>query len=96
MLPKEIDASLRKLGVDGEKVRGVIERDFARYLDEKAPERKQRDLPGSIAKLLTTFGQPLAKRYAGRVADQLMRPDGPSFAEQLDKVRARRASQTEG
>ncbi|MHB8959630.1 MAG: hypothetical protein ACYDAN_08390, partial [Candidatus Limnocylindrales bacterium] len=32
MLPKEIDASLRKLGGDGDRVRGTIERDFARYL----------------------------------------------------------------
>ncbi|HEX8959763.1 MAG TPA: hypothetical protein VF770_08065, partial [Solirubrobacterales bacterium] len=60
MLPKEVDAALRKLGTDGERVRGTIERDFARYLDEKAPERKQRDIAGILGGLLITVGRPLA------------------------------------
>ena len=44
MLPPEIEKTLRKLGPDGEKVRGTLEREFADYLDEKAPQRKERDL----------------------------------------------------
>ena len=33
MLPKEIDAALGSLGTDGDRVRGVIEREFASYLE---------------------------------------------------------------
>ena len=44
MLPKEVDKTLRKLGSDGDKVRGTIEREFADYLEAKAQERRSRDL----------------------------------------------------
>ena len=33
MLPKEIDKAVRSLGDDGERVRGVLEREFAAYLE---------------------------------------------------------------
>ena len=92
MLPKEVDASLRKLGSDGERVRGTIERDFARYLDEKAPERKQRDVAAIVGGLLLQFGRPFAIKYGRKLAEEMLQPDGPAFAEQLAKVRARRAS----
>jgi hypothetical protein len=91
MLPKEIDASLHKLGDDGEKVRGTIERDFARYLNEKAQERKQRDLVAIVGGLLLTLGRPLAVKYGKQLAADMLRPDGPAFQEQLDKVRSKRA-----
>ena len=51
MLPKEIDAALGKLGDDGDRVRGTIEREFARYLDDRAEERKSRDLTGTLSAL---------------------------------------------
>jgi hypothetical protein len=35
MLPEEIDRVVSRLGDDGEKVRGVLEREFASYLAEK-------------------------------------------------------------
>lgn len=89
MLPKEIDASLRKLGDDGERVRGVIERDFARYLDEKAPERKQRDIAGILGGLLLTLGRPIAVRYGKQFAEQALNPDRAAFEAQLERVRAR-------
>ena len=38
MLPREVDKTLKKLGSDGDKVRGTLEREFASYLDEKAEE----------------------------------------------------------
>ena len=91
MLPKEIDASLRKLGDDGEHVRGTIERDFARYLDEKAPERKQRDLAGIVGGLLLTVGRPIAVRYGKQLAEGLMATDPESFSAQLAKIRERRS-----
>jgi hypothetical protein len=92
MLPKEIDASLKKLGTDGVHVRGTIERDFARYLDEKAPERAKRDVAGIVGGLLLQLGRPLAVKYGRQLAEEMLRPNGPGFNEQLEKVRSRRAA----
>ena len=33
LLPKDVEKALRKIGTDGSKVRGTLERDFAKYLD---------------------------------------------------------------
>jgi hypothetical protein len=41
-----------------------------------------------------TAGRPLAVKYGRRMAEEMLRPDGPAFGEQLDKVRARRAAMT--
>ncbi len=92
MLPKEIDEALGKLGDDGDKVRGTIEREFAAYLEEKAPERKSRDLSATISTLLIAAGKPLIARYGKQIVDQLTTADPPQLREQLDKVRARRAA----
>jgi hypothetical protein len=91
MLPKEIDDRLKKLGTDGVKVRGTIEREFAAYLDEKAEERKQRDLTGAIAALLLTAGRPFVSRYAKQLAEQIATSDPKQFDAALAKVRARRS-----
>jgi hypothetical protein len=91
MLPGEIDRSLKKLGTDGDKVRGLIEREFAAYLDEKADERKKRDLPAAMAALLLTAGKPFVTRYGKELVERLTTADPKQFAEQLEKVRARRA-----
>jgi hypothetical protein len=93
MLPKEIDKSLKKLGTDGAKVRGTIEREFAAYLDEKAEERKSRDLPGAIAALLLAAGRPFISRYAKQLAEQIGSSDPKQFSVAMDRVRARRAEQ---
>ena len=91
MLPKEIEKSIKKLGTDGEKVRGTIEREFAAYLDKTADERKKRDLTGALAGLLLTAGRPFVQRYAKQLAEQVSTTDPKAFASQMDKVRARRA-----
>ncbi len=92
MLPREIDASLQKLGNDGKRVRGTIEREFANYLAEKAPERRERDLGTVAASLLSTVGRPVVQRAGRQLVEQLFAPDGQGFERQLQKVRARRAA----
>ncbi len=92
MLPKEIDNALGKLGGDGAKVRGTIEREFAAYLEEKAPERKSRDLPATISSLLMSAGKPFIARYGKQIVDQLTTADPQQLREQLDRVRARRTA----
>jgi hypothetical protein len=89
MLPDEVEAVLRKLGTDGDKVRGTIEREFARFLEEKAPERRQRDLAGMAGGLLSNVLRPASVRVGREFAERLFDPDGPSFAEGLRKARAR-------
>jgi hypothetical protein len=97
LLPHEIDAALKALGdEDGDRVRGAIERDFARYLRDKTPEVRQRDLRGTITKLVYTFGQPIAFRYGVRAANELLGTDQAGFADQLAKVRDRRPSILKG
>jgi hypothetical protein len=96
MLPKEVDKALGKLGSDGARVRGTIEREFAAYLKEKAPQRKQRTLNGALAELLTSVGVPVAQRYGRQLLEQVFAPDAQGFAKQLEKVRARRAAADKG
>ena len=89
MLPQEIDKAIRELGDDGEKVRGTIEREFASYLEQTAPQRKQRDLGTVSAILLSALVRPLFERYGKQLIDQLFSTDRDEFDEQLAKIRAR-------
>jgi hypothetical protein len=93
MLPKEIDAALSRLGGDGARVRGTIEREFAAYLDATAAERKKRDLPGAVAALLVTAGKPFVQRYGRQLVERITTGDPEQFRAALDKARARRAAQ---
>jgi hypothetical protein len=90
MLPKEIDESLRKLGTDGEKVRGTIEREFTKYLDEHAEERRDRDLGAVVAMLLASVAKPVSTRAARQLAERLFSPDQPSFQDAVERIRTRR------
>jgi hypothetical protein len=74
MLPNEVDKTLRKLGTDGEKVRGTLEREFASYLDEKADVRRKRDLSATAALLAASVLGPLSKRLGTRLAEELLTP----------------------
>jgi hypothetical protein len=89
MLPKEVDQALRKLGDDGVKVRGVLEREFANYLEETSEKRKERDLSAVVALALAGVAKPVAQRVGRQLVEQLFSPDRPGFQEQLQRVRAR-------
>jgi hypothetical protein len=94
MLPKEIDTAIGKLGTDGDKVRGTIEREFARYLDENAPRRRRQNILGIGGDLLMTFGRFFALRYGRMLAEEVFKTDSESFGRQMDRVRAKRAQMT--
>ena len=89
MLPKEIDKALGKLGDDGDRVRGTLEREFANYLEQTAPQRKERDLGAVTAIMLSALIRPLIQRYGKQLIDQLFATDRSEFDAQLAKVRAR-------
>ena len=89
LLPKDIEKALKRLGTDGDKVRGTLERDFSHYLDERAKERRKEGLVAAVLGLATAAARPVALRAGKRVADQMMNPDATSFEAQLEKIRAR-------
>jgi hypothetical protein len=92
MLPRQVDRTLKKLGNDGDKVRGTLEREFASYLDEKAEERRKRDLTGTAAVLAASLLGPLTKRLGDRLAEELFTPKAAgaeSFDAALQRARGR-------
>jgi hypothetical protein len=91
MLPPEVEKTLRKLGPDGDKVRGTLEREFAAFLDEKAPQRKERDLGATASVLLGGAFKPVITRLGKQLAEQAFSPDGPSFGAGLRRARERAA-----
>jgi hypothetical protein len=83
MLPKEIEKTLRSLGDDGEKVRGVIERDFAEYAKKAEKDRK-----GLLTVVLLAIARPLATRGARAAGEYLFTPGREGFGTRLDEMRA--------
>jgi len=92
LLPKEVEKTLKKLGTDGRKVRGTLEREFANYLDERAKERKKEGLGNAVAAIALAAVRPVALRTGKQLAERMLDPNQASFTEQLEKVRARRAA----
>ncbi|MEX1169220.1 MAG: hypothetical protein WEE50_03655 [Chloroflexota bacterium] len=82
MLPKEIEKTLRKLGDDGDKVRGALERDFAAYAREAEKDR-------GVGALATAAARPLLMRGARAAAEWFFRPDEDGFQARLAEVRER-------
>ncbi len=96
MLPGEIEKVLRSLGSDGDRVRGTIEREFAAFLAERAPSRRDADLVGLAGNLAGNVLRPASVRAGREFAERLFAPDGPSFAEGLRKARARMDRSVDG
>ncbi len=84
MLPDEIEKALRKLGRDGDKVRGALERDFAAYAKQSQKDRK-----GLVSILLLAVARPLLERGAKAAGDVLFTPDPDGFSARLAEVRGR-------
>ena len=89
MLPKQVDKELKKLGDDGERVRATLEREFANYLDEKADQRKERDLGATLALLLGGVAKPVVQRFGKQLAEQALNADPATFADGLRRARER-------
>jgi hypothetical protein len=96
MLPPQIEKQLKKLGPDGEAVRATLEREFADYLDDKAPQRRERDLAGTAAVLLGGVLKPVTERLGRQLAERALDPDGFTFAEGMRRARARRGGASGG
>jgi hypothetical protein len=92
MLPDEVERTLERLGTDGDKVRGTLEREFAAYLDSKAEERRSRDLGATVSALAGSILGPVTKRLGRQLAEELFTPKaagaGP-FGTALKQARER-------
>ena len=93
ILPEDVDKALRRMGEDGEKIRGTLEREFARYLEEHQQERENRDLGAVAAVLLASIAKPLTAQAGRRLAQQLFSPEGGTFNEAVQRIRARREAE---
>jgi hypothetical protein len=91
MLPDEVEKELRKLGSDGKRVRATLERDFAKYLEDKADVRRERDLVGTVAFLAGNLLKPASAQAGKRLAERLFNPDSESFQAALERARRRAA-----
>jgi hypothetical protein len=93
LLPKEIEKTLKKLGDDGDKVRGALERDFAAYAEAR---KKERDKSGLQALLVASVARPLLRTGAKQAASWFMRNDPEGFQTRLAQVRERTRRQAAG
>jgi len=89
MLPREIEGSLKALGTDGERVQGLIEREFATYLRAHGPERQRKELSRTLTIMMVTALRPLVIGASKKVAGQVFSTDAESFSERLAQARAR-------
>ena len=84
MLPDEIEKTLRKLGHDGDRVRGTLERDFADYVKGASTERK-----GLVALAVAAIGRPLLTRGIKAVSEAAFAVDRREFDARLAEIRTR-------
>lgn len=96
LLPDEINKVLKKLGSDGKKVQLTLDKEFARYLDDRAKERKKEGVLAAVVALGTTALRPVALRTGRQLVERMLNPDGPSFEEQMQRIRDRRRDKPEG
>jgi hypothetical protein len=78
MLPEEIEKTLKKMGDDGDKVRGTLERDFADYAKKAQKQRR-----GVLLALMLPLLRPVLTRGAKAATDWLTTPG------RMDEIRAR-------
>src|SRR5213075_1730579 len=86
LLPDQIEKTVRKLGGDGDKVRGTLEREFSRYLAERSKTRKEREPVELATTLAANVLKPISSRLGKQLAEQLFAPDSAGFEEAMAKV----------
>jgi len=96
LLPDEINKVLKKLGSDGKKVQVTLDKEFAKYLDDRAKERRKEGILAGVVALGTTALRPVAMRTGRQLVERMLNPDGPSFEEQMRRIRDRRRDKPEG
>ncbi len=88
MLPGDVEKVLKKLGSDGDRVRGTLERDFADYVEQAQKKRG----PALQEAFLGALTGPLLQRGVRTAANWFLRTDKDGFAAQLEKLRMRQSA----
>ena len=96
MLPKEVEKTLRKLGTDGRQVRATLDREFAKYLEDRQKERKKEGVVAAVTGLAVSALRPVAMRTGKQLAERMLDPNQPAFNEQLERIRQRRRGASSG
>ena len=89
MLPKEVDRTLRRLGDDGDRVRATVEKEFAKWLRERAKVGTAGDSKAAAAGILALALRPAASQIGKQLAKQVASPDREGFDKALAAIRAR-------
>jgi hypothetical protein len=92
MLPEQIDKALKALGEDGDRVRGVIEREFVDYLEKNKPVRDARNLRGTVSELGGNVLRPVSAEVGKRLVTELFKPEGSRFNSVVERIQRRRAA----
>jgi hypothetical protein len=90
MLPEQIDKALRRMGDDGDRVRGLLEREFVEYLEKNKSTREARDLAGTVSELGGNILRPVTAEAGKRFAKELFRPDSGGFSAMMARISERR------
>jgi hypothetical protein len=86
LLPEEIEKTLKRLGTDGDRIRGVVERDFAAYV--KAAEKRRG--PPLLQSLYYSLTSTMLRRGSKLAVDWLLQPDQHGLTAQLERLRRQR------
>ena len=95
LLPKEVDRVLRQMGDDGEKVRAQVEREFAKWLRERAKVGTGNDAKAAAVAMVSLALKPAITQIGKSLARQIAQPDAEGFNAALARIRNRNAAQTD-
>ena len=88
VLPEEIRRSLKKLGPDEAKARKALEKDFARFLEDRGTKIRDASVGATAAALLSNILKPVTQRVGRRLAEELFEADRETASDSLRKVRS--------
>jgi hypothetical protein len=88
MLPDEVERTLRRMGAEGETVRGTLEREFASYLAERGSFRKTSVVDAS-GDILGSLLKPAARVVGLRLAREMATANPKTYETRLEAARER-------
>jgi hypothetical protein len=96
ILPKEVDRTLRGLGDDGDRVRAVVEKEFAKYLRERTKLVTDSDAKAAAVSILALALRPVASQVGKQLAKQVIAPDREGIDAAIGRIRGARSGGTGG
>jgi hypothetical protein len=84
LLPEQVEKAVRRLGDDGAKVRGTLEREFAAFVDTN-----RKSEPRFLRRVLLAGGVPLASRVGRAIVRRLLTGSPDDVASREEQIRSR-------